>query len=82
MQAFRGTLARLDRTLSAPAVIRALDRRDSLTANLATMTAQFTTTGARLDTVLMRVQTGKGTIGKFATDTALYADHAGGSRSR
>ena len=36
------------------------------------MSAQFTATGARLDSVLMLVQTGRGTLGRFATDSALY----------
>ena len=72
MQAMRGTLARLDSNLSAPAVIRARDKADSLAGNLNAMSAQFTATGARLDSVLMLVQAGKGTLGKFATDSALY----------
>ena len=38
------------------------------------MTAQLSTTSARLDTVLAGVSGGRGTIGKFATDTALYTD--------
>jgi phospholipid/cholesterol/gamma-HCH transport system substrate-binding protein len=74
MQAMRGTLARLDSTLSAPAVIRARDKADSLARNLNAMSAQFTATGARLDSVLMLVQAGKGTFGKFATDSALYGN--------
>jgi len=72
MQAMRGTLARLDSNLSAPAVIRARDKADSLAGNLNAMSAQFTATGARLDSVLMLVQTGRGTLGRFATDSALY----------
>ena len=42
--------------------------------NLATMTAQLTSTGARLDTVLLNMNQGRGTMGKFATDTGLYTD--------
>ena len=72
MQALRGTLARLDSTLSAPAIVRARDKADTLVNNLNAMTAQFTVTGARLDSVLNLVQTGKGTLGKMATDSALY----------
>lgn len=74
MQALRNTLARLDSTLGAPSVIRARDKADSLAGNLNAMSAQFTATGARLDSVLMLVQSGKGTLGKFATDSALYAN--------
>jgi len=72
LQAMRGTLARLDSTLSAPAVVRARDKADTLVNNLNAMSSQFTATGARLDSVLALVQTGKGTLGKFATDSALY----------
>lgn len=72
LQSMRGTLARLDSTLSAPAVVRARDKADTLVNNLNAMSAQFTATGARLDSVLALVQGGKGTLGKFATDSALY----------
>ena len=74
MQALRGTLAKLDSTLAAPAVVRARDKADTLVGNLNAMSAQFTATGARLDSVLALVQTGKGTLGKFATDSALYGN--------
>lgn len=74
MQALRGTLAKLDSTLGAPAVVRARDKADTLVNNLNAMSAQFAATGARLDSVLMLVQTGKGTLGKFATDSALYGN--------
>ena len=72
MQALRNTLARLDSTLGAPAVVRARDKADTLVNNLNAMSTQFAATGARLDSVLNLVQTGKGTLGKFATDSALY----------
>jgi phospholipid/cholesterol/gamma-HCH transport system substrate-binding protein len=66
--------SRLDSTLADPALARTLQRADTLTGNLATMTAQFSSTGARLDTLLANLNQGKGTLGKFATDTALYTD--------
>ena len=72
MQALRGTLSKLDSTLAAPAVVRARDKADTLVGNLSAMSAQFTTTGARLDSVLQLVQKGQGTLGKMATDSALY----------
>ena len=50
------------------------DFADTLTGNLATMTAQLTTTSARLDSVLASVNSGRGSIGKFATDTGFYTD--------
>ncbi len=66
--------ARLDSALADPALIRTLQRADTLTGNLADMTAQLTTTSARLDTLLLRINQGRGTIGKFATDSGFYTD--------
>ena len=65
---------RLDSTLANPALSRTLNRADTLTANLAGMTAQLTSTGARLDTLLLGMNQGRGTLGKFATDTGFYSD--------
>jgi phospholipid/cholesterol/gamma-HCH transport system substrate-binding protein len=66
--------SRLDSTLADPALARTLQRADTLTGNLATMTSQFSSTGARLDTLLANLNQGRGTMGKFATDTGLYTD--------
>jgi phospholipid/cholesterol/gamma-HCH transport system substrate-binding protein len=66
--------SRLDSTLADPALSRTLQRADTLTGNLATMTAQFSSTGARLDTLLANLNQGRGTLGKFTTDTGLYTD--------
>ena len=74
MASFRSLTARLDSTLANPALARTLGRADTLTGNLAAMTAQLTTTGARLDSVLAGVNSGRGTIGKFATDSGFYTD--------
>jgi phospholipid/cholesterol/gamma-HCH transport system substrate-binding protein len=74
MASFRSLSTRLDSTLGNPALARTLGRADTLTGNLATMTAQLTTTTARLDTVLAGVNSGRGTIGKFATDSGFYTD--------
>ena len=65
---------RLDSTLANPALSRTLNRADTLTGNLATMTSQFTSTGARLDSLLLGMNQGRGTLGKFATDSELYQD--------
>ena len=74
MASFRSLSARLDSTLGNPALARTLGRADTLTGNLSAMTAQLTTTAARLDTVLSGVNSGRGTIGKFATDSGFYTD--------
>jgi phospholipid/cholesterol/gamma-HCH transport system substrate-binding protein len=74
MASFRALSARLDSTLAHPALGRTLQRADTLTGNLATMTSQLTATSGRLDTLLLRINEGQGTLGKFATDSGLYRD--------
>jgi phospholipid/cholesterol/gamma-HCH transport system substrate-binding protein len=74
MASLRSVTERLDSTLANPALARTLGRADTLTSNLAAMTKQLTSTGARLDTLLADVSHGRGTIGKFATDSGFYYD--------
>jgi phospholipid/cholesterol/gamma-HCH transport system substrate-binding protein len=74
MTAFRTLSSRLDSTLANPGLQTALGRTDSLTQSLNRMTAQLASTSARLDTLLLGVNQGRGTIGKFATDSGLYYD--------
>jgi phospholipid/cholesterol/gamma-HCH transport system substrate-binding protein len=74
MASFRHLSERLDSTLANPGLTRALDRSDTLVSNLSTMSAQLTTTSARLDSVLAGVNSGRGTLGKFATDSGFYTD--------
>jgi phospholipid/cholesterol/gamma-HCH transport system substrate-binding protein len=72
MASLRRLGERLDSTLATPGFRQALTNLDTVTANMAQMTAQLTTTGARLDSLLNRINNGEGTLGKFATDTTLY----------
>ncbi len=74
LTAFRSVSGRLDSTLANPGLNAALGRTDSLTQSLRAMTSQLAVTSARLDTVLAGVNQGRGTIGKFATDSGLYYD--------
>jgi hypothetical protein len=67
MAAFRQLSSRLDSTLIA-------FRTDTISANLAAMTAQLTSTTGRLDTLLAGMNRGQGTLGKFVTDSGLYYD--------
>jgi phospholipid/cholesterol/gamma-HCH transport system substrate-binding protein len=69
---FRTLAARLDSTVSAPAIVRARDKADTLVGNLNEMSVQFRATGERLDSVLAKLERGEGTMGKLATDTVLY----------
>jgi phospholipid/cholesterol/gamma-HCH transport system substrate-binding protein len=77
MAAFRELSARLDSTLASPGLTRGLANLDTVTASLATMTTQFTRTGATLDTLLSALNRGEGTLGRFASDTGLYVDMRG-----
>jgi phospholipid/cholesterol/gamma-HCH transport system substrate-binding protein len=74
MAAFRQLSTRLDSTLAHPALERTLRRTDTLTSNLAAMTARF-------DSTLAAINRGQGTLGKFATDSGLYYDMRDLSRS-
>jgi phospholipid/cholesterol/gamma-HCH transport system substrate-binding protein len=67
MASFRQLSERLDSTLGNPALGRTLSRTDTLTGNLAAMTARF-------DSTLAAINRGQGTLGKFATDSGLYYD--------
>jgi phospholipid/cholesterol/gamma-HCH transport system substrate-binding protein len=67
MAAFRQVSTRLDSTLANPALHRTLSRTDTLTSNLAAVTA-------RLDSTLAAFNRGQGTLGKLATDSGLYYD--------
>jgi ABC-type transporter Mla subunit MlaD len=74
MASFRQLSNRLDSTLANPALGRTLSRTDTLTGNLAAMTARF-------DSTLAAINRGQGTLGKFATDSGLYYDMRDLSRS-
>jgi phospholipid/cholesterol/gamma-HCH transport system substrate-binding protein len=74
MASLRHLTSRLDTILSNPAIDRTVSRFDTLTGNLSGMSAQFTTTGARLDSLLSTILRGEGTLGKLATDSGLYED--------
>jgi phospholipid/cholesterol/gamma-HCH transport system substrate-binding protein len=72
MVALQRLSTRLDTTLANPAIASMLHRTDTLSGNLSVMTRQLTLVGARLDTILSGVNQGRGTIGKFATDSTLF----------
>ena len=74
MVALRQMTHRLDSTLATIPVGNAVARADTLAKNLSTMSIQLTATGARLDSLLQKINGGQGTLGKFATDSGLYMD--------
>ena len=65
---------RLDSTLNEFKLSGTLARTDTVMSNLARLSADARTGLQRLDTLLARVNRGEGTLGKFATDTLLYAN--------
>ncbi len=74
LASLRHMTGQLDSLISSPGLQRTTNRLDTLTGNLSTMSAQFTTTGARLDSLLNMILKGQGTLGKLATDSGLYND--------
>jgi phospholipid/cholesterol/gamma-HCH transport system substrate-binding protein len=74
LASFQKLSSRLDSALAHPALSRTLSRTDTLTSNLAAMTAQLRSTAERLDTLLAGVNRGQGTLGKLATDSGFYYD--------
>jgi len=79
--AVRRLTERLDSTVATIPVGNAVERADTLARNLSTMSIQLTATGARLDTLLQKINTGQGTLGKFANDSGLYLDARAASQS-
>ena len=73
-EALGNMMKSLDTLVSNPGLKKALAGSDSVVANMAAMTAQFTTTGARLDSLLTAINSGQGTLGMLATDSGLYHD--------
>ena len=69
------TLAeRLDSVVAGPALGHALANMDSAGQRMGRLADQYATTGARLDSILMRINNGEGTLGRAVTDTTLYVE--------
>ena len=66
--------AHLDSTLAAANLATTLRKSDTLMTTLASTSQEFTVTAARFDSLLQRINRGQGSLGKFVTDTALYAE--------
>lgn len=66
--------ARLDTTLHELKLRGSLAQADTLMHNLSRLSADVRASALRVDTLIARVNRGEGTLGKFATDTAFYAN--------
>jgi phospholipid/cholesterol/gamma-HCH transport system substrate-binding protein len=65
---------RLDSTLNEFKVGGSLAHADTLMNNLAKLSSDARGTTLRLDSLLARINRGEGSLGKLASDTALYAN--------
>lgn len=65
---------RLDSTLANPAVKRSVNQMDTITTNLNQLTRQLASTSAALNSLIMKVDSSKGTLGKLMSDTTAYSD--------
>jgi phospholipid/cholesterol/gamma-HCH transport system substrate-binding protein len=72
MASMQSVSARLDSTLASPALGHTLENMDSATAGLNRLASQLTATTARMDTLVLNMNAGKGTMGQLATNPALY----------
>ena len=68
----RGLGARADSLLASDEFRATITNLDSTAVGLKGMTRQLTTVAARMDTLLINMGNGKGTLGKLVTDTTLY----------
>ena len=69
---FRQMRDRLDSTLTSLNLPGRMETADSLMRNLSRLSADVSTTSARFDSLLARVNRGEGTLGKFVADTGFY----------
>jgi len=65
---------RLDSTLNELKLSGTIAHADSLMESLSKLSGGAHSTAQRLDTLLARVNRGEGSLGKFATDSAFYAN--------
>ncbi|MEE8362276.1 MAG: MlaD family protein [Gemmatimonadales bacterium] len=72
LAAMRRLTTRIDSAVASTTFRDMLSNFDSTATGLKTMTRQLTVATARMDTLLVNMNSGKGTLGKLVTDTTLY----------
>ena len=72
MADFRQMRGRLDSTLTSLNLPGRVETADSLMRNLSRLSTNLSATSARFDTLLVRVNRGEGSLGKFIADTGFY----------
>jgi phospholipid/cholesterol/gamma-HCH transport system substrate-binding protein len=66
--------ARLDTAIAELRLSNTVATADSLMAGLSRLSSDARATAQRFDTLMARVNRGEGTLGRFVTDTAFYAN--------
>jgi phospholipid/cholesterol/gamma-HCH transport system substrate-binding protein len=72
MKGLQVVSSRIDSMLEAAQLDRTIRTADSMMVNLRTLSTSVQSTAAQLDSVLVRVNRGEGSAGRFLTDTLLY----------
>lgn len=72
MADFRQMRDRLDSTLTSLNLPGRVETADSLMKNLTRLSSDLSRTSARFDTLLVKVNRGEGSLGKFVADTGFY----------
>jgi phospholipid/cholesterol/gamma-HCH transport system substrate-binding protein len=69
---FRLMRDRLDSTLTQLNLVGRVETADTLVKSLSRLSVDVSTTAARFDSLLAKVNRGEGTLGKFVADTGFY----------
>ena len=81
MVQLRQLSARVDSVLASTDLSQVVRNADSTSVRFGRLADQYTATGARLDSLLMKMNRGEGTLGKLMTDTSMYNQLTDLSRS-
>ena len=73
--------ARVDSVLASTDLSRVVTNADSTSVRFGRLADQFTATGARLDSLLLKMNRGEGTLGKLMSDSTMYFQLTDLSRS-
>ena len=73
--------ARVDSVLASTDLSRVVTNADSTSVRFGRLADQYTVTGARLDSLLMKINRGEGTLGKLMTNDSMYTQLTDLSRS-
>ena len=74
MESLRDLLQQLDQVVGGDAMAQTMNNMRDATRNLAQMTATLQKTTVALDSILVKVNTGRGSVGRMVNDTTLVTD--------